>query len=77
MDIDFITYKPSDISVNETIKDILMKKQKTAKKTFGMFTDVKPVIKRKDLNSNFTNFVSGEKNEKNCKLFDSLIIFSD
>lgn len=68
MDIDFITYKPSDISVNETIQDILKKKQKTAKKTFGMFTDVKPHGKRKEI-----NFISGEKNEKMCKRLFILI----
>lgn len=48
MDIDFIAYKPSDVSVNETIRNILMKKQSTAKKTFGLFTEVKPILKRRE-----------------------------
>ncbi len=63
MDFDFIHYKPSDLSVNETIRDLLVKKQKTAKKTFGMFTDLKPKTKRDE------NFISAERIERTCKGF--------
>jgi len=52
MDLDLIAYKPSDVSLNETIKNILMKKQKTAKKTFGMFTDVKQINRKKEVDLN-------------------------
>jgi hypothetical protein len=46
MDMDYIPYKPSNISVNETLKSLLSKKQETAKKTFGLFTDIKGLKNR-------------------------------
>lgn len=45
MDIESIPIKPSNSSINNTIRSILEKKQETAKKSFGLFTEVKQVKK--------------------------------
>ncbi len=64
MDIDNIPFKPSNLSLNDTLKSLLSRKHETAKKTFGMFTEIKPARKidfeyaseRIDRNCNFNLF---------------------
>jgi hypothetical protein len=45
MDVENILYKPSCNSLNDTLKSLLTKKHESARKTFGLFTEIKPTRK--------------------------------
>lgn len=51
MDVENLLYKPCTTSLNDTLKSLLTKKNESAKKTFGVFTEIKPTRRLYDFAS--------------------------
>lgn len=62
----FNNFKPSCTSVNDTIKSLLSRKQETAKKTFGFYSEIKS-------RKNVDEILISEKLEKNSKFINKIL----